>query len=121
MQSEEHEPECDGWVSQRFCVYPQDIVFQFGGTVKISQLSFLIHEVKIPKNVELYGYAPPASGENLMAGNVNYKKIGHFSIGDNSQTNYSARELKTVYVNSTVKYLKLVFSKNHSCGKNIFN
>jgi hypothetical protein len=56
-----------------------------------------------------------------MAGNVNYKKIGHFSVSDNSQSNYSARELKIVHVNSTVKYLKIVFSKNHSCGKNIFN
>jgi len=81
----------------------------------------LIHEVKIPKNVELYGYAPSAQGENLMAGNVHYKKIGHFSVSDNSQSNYSARELKIVHVNSTVKYLKIVFSKNHSCVKNIFN
>ena len=56
-----------------------------------------------------------------MAGNVNFRKIGHFSVGDNSQTNYTAREMKTVYVSSTLKYLKLVFTKNHGCNKNIFN
>lgn len=29
--------------------------------------------------------------------------------------------MKTVYVNSTCKYLKIVFSKNHPNNKNIFN
>ena len=46
-----------GWQSQRFCVFPQDLIIQFPTLVKLSQLTFLLHEYKIPRQIELYYFA----------------------------------------------------------------
>ena len=37
-----------GWHSQRFCVYPQELILVFDGGVHITQIKLLIHETKIP-------------------------------------------------------------------------
>lgn len=85
------------------------------------------HQFKIPRTIELYGYTPPKldgedlNASHLLGGLVNFKKLGHFSIDDNSKTNYTARELKSVYLNTTLQYLRLSFMKNHMSDKNIFN
>jgi hypothetical protein len=39
--------------------------------------------------------------------------LGHFSLDDNIRTNYQARELKTVYLETYCQYLKIVCYKNH--------
>ena len=47
-----------GWQSQRFCLFPQEIILQFQGGVSITQIKLLMHETKIPSKVELYSYMP---------------------------------------------------------------
>lgn len=46
-----------GWQSQRFCVYPQDLIIQFPTLVKLTNLTFLLHQYKIPRQIELYYFA----------------------------------------------------------------
>ena len=113
-----------GWQSQRFCVYPQDLVIQFPGMVKINQLSFLLHQFKIPRIIELFYYAPLKIDQNtesqILQSGAPFKKLGHFTLDDNMKTNYQARELKTVYVECTCQFLKISFQKNHDNDQNIF-
>ena len=103
--------------------------------VRISHLTLLIHQFKISRQIDLYYYAPRQVhdetnleeshnlGQQLLStnGNLNFTRVGHFSLDDNVKTNYKARELKTVYVECTCQYLKIVFSKNHPNNMNIFN
>ena len=42
-----------GWVSNRFCIYPQEILIHFPTMVNIKQINVLINESKIPKMIEL--------------------------------------------------------------------
>jgi centrosomal protein CEP104 len=53
--------------------------------------------------------------------NLVFTRLGHFSLDDNVRTNYQARELKTVYLESYCQYLKIVCTKNHINNFNIFN
>lgn len=128
-----------GWQSQRFCVYPQDLIIQFPTLVKLSQLTFLLHQFKIPRQIELYYFAQhhvdilnrdmgelgdldqasrlilQLQQQSQGGSDVNplFKKLGHFSLDDNMKTNYSARELKTVYVECSCQFLMIRFLKNH--------
>ena len=78
--------------------------------------------------IEVSTYSPPGvhsvQNEHLVSsGRANdfFKKIGHFTLEDNSATSFKARELKTVYINQNCQYLKLSCSKSYANNKNIFN
>ena len=43
----------EGWVSKRYCTYPQEILIKFPTEVNIRQINILINESKIPKKIEL--------------------------------------------------------------------
>ena len=43
----------EGWVSNRYCTYPQEIMIKFPTEVNIRQINILINESKIPKKIEL--------------------------------------------------------------------
>ena len=58
--------QASGWQSQRFCCYPQEIIVQFPSAVQITQMQLLVHETKIPRQVELFAYMPgPTSGQDF--------------------------------------------------------
>lgn len=46
---------------------------------------------------------------------------GHVSFGDNSESNFSARELKNVHVDAVGRFLRLRFERNHVNKLNLFN
>ena len=63
----------------------------------------MIHQNKIPSQIELFTYAPDFAAEagsliSVHNPNINFQRLGHFSLDDNIRTNYQARELKTVYL-----------------------
>ena len=47
--------------------------------------------------------------------------MGKFSLKDNAASNYKARELKTVYIDCTCQYLKLLLERAHTNKFNLFN
>jgi len=118
----------NGWQSQRFCVYPQEIVIQFPTLVHLKQVQFLIHHCKIPARIELFAYAPDLQQHDSSqfmsphnTAHISFTRLGHFPLDDNVRTNYQARELKTVYLEQYCQYLKIVMHKNHLNSMNIFN
>ena len=48
-------------------------------------------------------------------------RLGSFKLQDNSSTQFKARELKSVFVESECRYLKLVLYKPHPNTKNLFS
>lgn len=78
----------------------------FPTMVKLQSIQILMHQYKIPRMIEVSCYTPPGvhavHNEHLVSsGKANdfFKKIGHFTLEDNSATSFKARELKTVYIN----------------------
>ncbi|CAI2386351.1 unnamed protein product [Moneuplotes crassus] len=107
-----------GWHSQRFCQYPQELIIYFNSPVKLSKLVLLSHQNKIASQVDLYSYHP--SFENAISASK-YKRLGKFSLDENSKSNYQARESKSVYLDTECQYLKFIFSQCHVNRYNIFN
>jgi centrosomal protein CEP104 len=114
--------ESSGWMSVRFCTYPQEILIQFLTPVHLKQIQLLSNEKKIASLIEIHCYYPSNSDEMFS----NYKqatfeKLGYIRMDTNSKTNYKAREFRKVYVDTYCLYLKLVLQKNYLNKFNVFN
>ena len=107
-----------GWHSKRFWEYPQEIIVYFNSPVKLTKLVILSHQNKISSQIDLHSYLPSVKNEISAS---KYKRLGKFSLDDNSKSNYQARESKTVYLDTEWQYLKFVMSECHINKYNIFN
>ena len=99
-------------------------MIKFTGLVVLRQIQFLSHQAKIASKIEIYVYAPPStlelpSSEDLL--NLKFKRIGYLSLDSNERSGFTARELKSVYIEAPALYLKLALHKCHVNKHNIFN
>ena len=125
-----------GWISNRFCTYPQEIIVEFHSFVNIRQINILINETKIPTIIEFINciYVPIHSNKNNnsiekeLSNRKNkknkleyqYKNIGFIKLSSNIETNYQARELRKIYINILTKKIKLIIHRNYSNAINTF-
>jgi len=118
----------NGWMSVRFCTFPQEIIIQFLTPVNLKQINILSNEKKISSMIEFYSYYPSSStgGDSAQDIYKNYKrvsfqKLGYIRMDTNSRTSYKAREYRKVFINTNCIYLKLVLHKNYLNKYNVFN
>ena len=117
---ENHGPSVRGWRSERFCVYPQEIVLQLPAPIRVRKLQLLSHQYLVARKVELFvgrcrsGAAPSYQG-------ASFSRLGYISFDPNDKTGYKARELKSVHLDCEGSYIKIVCQKNHVNKHNIFN
>jgi centrosomal protein CEP104 len=114
-----HGPQSKGWLSEKFCNYPQELILQFSCPVRIRQLQFLSHQSKISSKIELYISSPNES--SLPLEQLNFKRLGYLSLDNNEKSQYQARELKSVYIDAECLYLKLLLNKCHTNSQNVYN
>ena len=109
-----------GWQSPRFCDYPQEMTLQFTAPSKVKQIQFLSHQSKISSKIELFAFMPNVS--TVMPNtDFKWKKLGYLSLDPNERSNFQARELKSVFLDSPALYMKIVFHKCHLNRYNLFN
>ena len=119
-----------GWISNRFCIYPQQILIKFPQIVNLRQINILVNESKIPKMIEFINCIPLNKKNNyIINNNKNLKKvssgfllqnIGFIKLSSNVESNYKARELRKIYININTEYLKLKIHRNYLNNLNIF-
>ena len=119
-----------GWVSNRYCTYPQEIFIQFPTMVNIRQINILINECKIPKSIELINCIPIGEKNKFIINNNNvsklipsefmYQNIGFIKLSTNIESNYKARELRKIYININTEYIKLKINSNYPNNLNMF-
>lgn len=110
-----HHPSTRGWQSLKFCPFPQELGFQLtNGDSKLSQVQILSHQSKIATKVEIF----------LGIGNdyhsATFKRLGYLSLDNNERSSYQARELKTVYIDQTGRFIKLLIHKNYVNKQNMY-
>lgn len=112
-----HASSTRGWQSRRFCDYPQELIFLVnrGENCCISQLQILSHEHKIPSKVEVF----TGTGEDYAT--CAFQRLGFITFDSNEETNFQARELKSVKMNSTASFIKLILHPCHINKVNLFN
>lgn len=111
-----HSPSTRGWQSDKFCQFPQELGFQLTrGASQLSQVQILSHQSKIATKVEIF----LGSGKDYHS--ATFKRLGYLSLDSNERSSYQARELKTVYIDQTGEYIKLLIHKNYVNKQNMFN
>jgi len=123
-------PLNEGWLSNRYCAYPQEILIKFPTEVNIRQLNILINESKIPKKIELINCIPIGKKNKILInGDKNiklipsefmYENIGYINFSSNAENKYKLRELRKIYINVNSEYLKFKIHQNHNNDLNIF-
>ena len=125
-----HSENNEGWVSNRYCTYPQEFLIKFPTEVNIRQINILINESKIPKKIELINCIPIGKRNKFMINrdkNVNlipsefmFENIGFINFSSNAENRYKLRELRKIYINVNTEYLKFKIHQNHNNDLNMF-
>lgn len=102
-------------VGPRFCDYPQELVVSFDDVKYLTQLQILSHQSKIAKRVEIF---VTQEGD---PDNAAFQRLGYLSLDSNERSGFQARELKSVFVNTPTRLLKLVIHGCHVNKYNLFN
>ena len=105
-------PFSRGWLSSRFCNYPQELLIEFPKPIKMREIQFLSHQYSIATKIEIF-ILPPQSEK--------FKKIGYLSLDSNERSNFQARELKTVYTDYLCIRVKFNLLRCHNNSHNIYN
>lgn len=109
----QHSPETKGWQSKQFCEYPQELGFQLDGRdTHVTQIQVLSHQWKIPTKIEIF------IGQGSHYNTATFKRLGFLSLDSNERSSFEARELKTVYIDHTGNFIRLLV---HRCYVNKFN
>mmetsp|Transcript_2687 Transcript_2687/g.4774 ORF Transcript_2687/g.4774 Transcript_2687/m.4774 type:complete len:965 (-) Transcript_2687:91-2985(-) len=116
-----HTPHTKGWLSQRFCDYPQEIGIAFDSLTHIQQLQILSHESKVATKIELFVGDASSKAARVEYGSAKFKRLGHLSLDSNERSQYQARELKSVHLNTHAVFLKLVLHKCYLNKSNLYN
>jgi centrosomal protein CEP104 len=106
-------PQNRGWQSPKFGEFPQEIIIQFNNIAKLTQMQFLVHEHKIPKSISLFYYMPEGPDvltSNLKLTNIHFRSLGEVDFGDNENTDFKARELKSLSMSSATLLLKMTIN-----------
>ena len=107
-----------GWQSNRFCIYPQEILIQFNFPVNINQINVIINEKKIPTSIEFYNANTNNNKNNQFPLFFNY--IGFIKLSSNTNSNYRARESRKIFLDINAKIIKVKLNRNYSNKYNIF-
>ena len=101
-----------GWQSAPSPHYPIDIVIDMTHVVELDTLQFVSHQFKIASRVDLY----------IASSDQTFHALGSFQFTDNTHTNFSARELKSVSLNGIrAQYVKISISGCHVNSSNLHN
>lgn len=117
IQLNEHSVSTKGWMSERFCTYPQEIILELEYQTRIRKIQILSHECFIASEVEFYVGVAPAD----RLSDVQYKRIGYIELSSNEKTNYQSRELKSVHIDVIASHIRYIIHKNHVYPLNFFN
>ncbi|XP_071448433.1 centrosomal protein of 104 kDa [Hetaerina americana] len=143
-----HGPTVRGWQSSRHCSYPQEIVLRLDSKAVIQRVQILTHQYLIPERVEFFvgndegdeagevdkkgreedgaAMEPPEGGPRTITPHhhhhqPNFTHLGYVPLSSNEATGFKARELKSVSVSCTGRYLRLLLHANHQNALNTWN
>lgn len=116
-----HSSQTKGWQTARFCEYPQELGLQFETPVHLRQVQFLSHQSKIATKIELFTAMPAEGQQNTRYESAQFKRLGYLSLDSNERSQFQARELKSVYVDVSAQFLRIVLHKCHVNRYNIVN
>ncbi|KAI8615325.1 hypothetical protein BC830DRAFT_1123218 [Chytriomyces sp. MP71] len=131
-----------GWQSERFCTFPQTLVLKLAsGSTRLHKVQLLSHHFKIASKLEFFVGASASESSltgaraassssassdktpkvSTLENGIRYTRLGFVSLGDNSASEFKAREFKSIHVDAHGEFVKIVLHKNHINSLNLFN
>ncbi|KAJ3185062.1 hypothetical protein HDU87_002628 [Geranomyces variabilis] len=122
-----------GWLSERFCSYPQTLVLRLApGVCRIRKIEVLNHHYMISTKLDFsvgkkrgpeweFPSASSALDAKAESGDIKFDALGYVSLNDGAQVEYKARELKSIHIDAEGEYLKIVIQKCHVNNLNLYN
>ncbi|XP_055596742.1 centrosomal protein of 104 kDa isoform X2 [Uranotaenia lowii] len=109
-----HSPTVHGWRSNPASpVTPKEIVLRFFNPARIVRIQVLAHQHFIPERIELWIHYSSKSAPSTPS-SQSFEYMGFVALSDNSNTNYTSRELQSVTVSPKVgSHLKLRLGPPH--------
>ncbi|CAH8445953.1 unnamed protein product [Schistosoma curassoni] len=115
-----HHPGTKGWISTRFCSYPQQLILSLEAKASFRKIQLLCHQYLIASKIEFFvGDTPDDEMEHFK--NARYTRLGYVALSDNQATEYKARELKSVHIDASGSYIQLFLYKNHPNNLNLYS
>ena len=126
-QLEKKDAQGTGWVSKKFCTFPQEIVLRLERPSHVNSLSMVSHEFLIPKRVEVQiklvdsGLVHQGQSEFMLSpGTIEFDRLGYVNFGSNEANNFASREMKSINIDRPCSYIKLLIYHNHPNNLNLF-
>ncbi|KDO27607.1 hypothetical protein SPRG_06875 [Saprolegnia parasitica CBS 223.65] len=107
----EHDNTGTGYLTPKNCEYPQELVIELEATARITQIQVLSHQCYIATKIELY----------LSTDGAAFSRLGFLSLKSNKESQYTARELKTVHIDAFTRYIKLKLHQCYINEKNLYS
>jgi len=102
---------CCGKNLKRNCEYPQELTLQLEALCELKQIQVLSHQSNIATKIELY----------LSEDGRQYARLGFLSLKSNKESNYTARELKTVHIDNRALFVKMKLHQCYINEKNLYS
>jgi hypothetical protein len=85
------------------------------------QIQLLSHEYCISSRIDIYTSEIPAIEWSTNSDDVPFTRLGHLSLNSNEQSEWQSRELKSVFLDSECRVLKLIFHSPYPNSLNVGN
>ncbi|TPP62781.1 hypothetical protein FGIG_07563 [Fasciola gigantica] len=115
-----HSPATRGWVSSRFCTFPQQLIFVLEERAHLRKIQLLSHQYLIASKIEFF-VGDLRDDDIRHYENARYTRLGYVSLSDNRSTEFKARELKSVHVDAMGTFVQLLLHKNYTNEHNLYN
>lgn len=136
-------PSTKGWLSARFCKFPQQIIIELEERSNLRKIQILSHQCMIGELL-IFNFLILASKIEIFVGdvpdndlrhcrNAHYVRLGfvhlpnfltfyrYVVLSSNTKNEFKARELKSIHTDAVGSYIQLFLHKNHSNKLNIYN
>ncbi len=110
LNTERQGPLNQGWLTQKFCLFPSELTIQFEKRINLKKVQLLSHQFLIASKIEFYIGDCPDDDVNYQS--AKYTRLGYVELSPNVRTDFKARELKSVHVDAEGTFLKFVLHKN---------
>ncbi|CAL8106994.1 unnamed protein product [Calicophoron daubneyi] len=108
-----HSPSTRGWISSRSCSYPQEVILALRNRARMCKIQVLSHQYLIASKIEFYIGEAPEDDVNHFE-NAKYTKLGYVVLSDNLNTDFRVRELKSVHVDASGSFVRLLLHKSYA-------
>merc|ERR1711936_571529 len=118
-------PQAKGWLTAKYCIYPQSVVVALDHRTALDKLQILGQPWAVTTSLEIWiGDVP--KGSDVDVSKAYFMKVGEFPMESNEDNDFTARQLQSVEINQGAKpipvsFVKFVLHKNYQNRKNQYN